>query len=126
MDTQLDICHALQLEGYCYDGNSLVAEVSELVVGPRRNVVQGDRRYLVTFRRPVSHAVTEEFPAALATWIRGTENGFLRRLDNESLVVAMGLNESQFSEFRAFALITAHEILVAFCAHEPEVTLKGA
>lgn len=126
MDTQLDICHELQLEGYCYDGKNLVAHVSELVVGPGRNVVQGDRRYLVTFQRPVSHAVTEEFPAVLATWIRGTDSGFLRRLDNESLAVAMGLNESQFSEFRAFALITAHEILVAFCAYEPEVTLEDA
>jgi hypothetical protein len=80
----------------------------------------------VTFHRPISHAVTEEFPAVLADWVRGEDLGFLRRIENPDLVSAMGLNEEQFNTFQAFSLVTAHEILVVFCESEPEVIQKHA
>ncbi len=126
METSLDTLHELQLNGYHYDGNKLVAEVSELVVGSQQRLLPGSRRYSVTFHRPAAHAMTEQFPAALATWIRGSDEGFLRRIDNNELTVAMGLDTEPFQNLSAFALISAHEILVVFCAHAPEIQPRHA
>ena len=126
MKTSLDNYHDFQLESIVYDGNNLIAEVCDLVVGGGGRVLPGNYRYTVTFHRPISHAVTEEFPAVLADWVRGEDLGFVRRIENPDLVSAMGLNEEQFNTFQAFALVTAHEILVVFCETEPEVIQKHA
>ena len=100
--------------------------MAELVLGPGLTLVPGGGRYLITFIRPVSHAITEEFPAVLAEWVRGGDQGFLRRVENEDLVVAMGLREDQFRSLQAYALITAHEVLVVFCGQEPSVKTKDS
>lgn len=81
----------------------------------------GAGKYQVTFISPVSHALTEEFPAVLGDWVRGPDTGFLRRIENPNLVVALGLNDDQFGGLKPFALVTAHEVLVVFSEHEPKV-----
>lgn len=125
MKTILDSVHELELDGYAYDGRDLVAEVVELVVGYGGRVSQGPRRYSVRFTKPLAHAVTEEFPAADAQLVQGQEEGFLRCIDAPALRAALGLDLEQFEEFRAYALLTAHEVLVAYCSDEPAVEENG-
>lgn len=121
MKTCLDDHHELELDGHRYDGDRLVAEVWELVVGERRTVVRGGTYYHVTFHRPVAHAVTEEFPAAVAGLVQGRDEGFLRIIENPALTSALGLNGDPFGEVRSYALITAHEVLVVYCCEEPTI-----
>ena len=124
MKTILDLRHEIELEAYRYDGRTLVAEVVELLVGSGHRVVQGSSQYLVTFQSPIAHALTEEFPAAVAELVRGSDKGFLRRIENPQLRAALGVNEEQFEGFVAYALITAHEILVVYCAEEPTIAKR--
>lgn len=121
MKTVLDVHQELQREGHRYDGNSLVAEVSDLVVGSGGKVSSGNSRYLVKFSRPIAHAVTEEFPAAVSNLVRGNDNGFLRIIENKDLTAAMGLDVESFRDVRVYALVTAHEVLVVYCCDEPEI-----
>jgi hypothetical protein len=121
MKTCLDLNYELQLEGYSYDGNNLVAEVSDLYVGPRHHVIRGKKRYRVTFSKPIAHAVTEEFPAVVAELVNGSDEGFLRRIESGQLTAALGLDLDQFENQKPYAMITAHEILVAYCLEEPTV-----
>lgn len=125
MRTVLDSLHDLELDRCVYDGQDLLAEVTELVVGYGGRVVQGERRYVVRFARPIAHAITEEFPAAVSQLIQGEDVGFLRRVDALALRAALGLDIEQFESVRAFALATAHEILVAYCEVDPTVGENG-
>ena len=126
VQTILDRHHDIELDGYSYNGTKLVALVSELVVGPGGKVVPGSARYQVTFKSPVAHALTEEFPAVLGDWVRGPDSGFLRQIENQSLAAAVGLNDEQFDYLCAFALVSAHEVLVVFCEQEPQAELLNA
>ena len=126
MQTILDSRHELELNGLKYDGDSLVAEVVELVVGYRRRVVPGTRHYLVTFPRPVAHALTCELSAVVANWIQGNDTGFLRRIEDASLRAALGVDLHQSKDEIAYVLITAHEVLVVYCSEEPHVVERGA
>jgi hypothetical protein len=121
MHTILDLSHELELDRCVYDGRDLLAEVNELVVEPGGRVVRGPRRYVVRFAKPVAHAITEEFPAAWAHLLQGEDGGFLRSIDAPALRPALGIDLGQFDSFHAYALVTAHEILVAYCAVEPVV-----
>lgn len=121
MRTVLDSLHELEFDGCRYDGNELVADITELVVGLGGRIIQGSRRYTVRFPRPLAHAVTEEFPAAVAQLIQGGDTGFLRRIESTPLRAALGLDLEQFGDQHAYALITAHEVVVAYCLEEPVV-----
>ena len=121
MKTSLDDHHELELEGHRYDGDCLVAEVWELVVGKGGRVARSGTYYHVSFPRPVAHAVTEEFPAAAAGLVQGDDEGFLRVIKNTALTSALGLNGEPFGDVRSYALITAHDILVAYCRGEPKI-----
>nr|WP_315428599.1 hypothetical protein [uncultured Albidiferax sp.] len=126
MHSILDSRHELELVGLKYDGRNLSAEVIELIVVDGGHVAHGACRYLVNFPKPIAHALTEEFPAMVAELIRGKDTGFLRRIESDSLRSALGLNLEQFSEQFAYALITAHEILVVYCAEEPLVVEQSS
>ena len=125
MDTDLDLLHDLELDRCVYDGQNLEAEVSELVVGYGGCVVRGPRRYSVRFARPVAHTITEELPAAFAALFQGGDRGFLRDVEAPALRVALGLDLKQLEGLRSFALVTAHEVLVAYCSDEPVVEERG-
>ncbi|MCL2076476.1 MAG: hypothetical protein FWH15_08610 [Betaproteobacteria bacterium] len=126
MHTALDSMHDLELDRYVYDGHNLLAEVNELVVGYRHRIVQGSRRYIVRFAKPAAHAVIEEFPAAVAQLLQGEDIGFLRRVDKTALRTTLGLDLEQFENLNAYALITAHEVLIAYCAEEPTIQGNGS
>jgi hypothetical protein len=126
MQTSLDALHELELDRYVYNGRDLVAEVVELIVGNGGRVAQGHRRYMVRFDKPLAHAVTEELPAAAAQLVQGDETGFLRRVDASALRAALGVDLEQFEEFHAYALLTAHEVLVVYCLSEPTVEKKDS
>ena len=121
MHSVLDSRHELELHGLKYDGHSLVAEVVELVAGYGGRVAPGVCHYLVTFRKPLAHALTGEFPAVVAQWVQGQDTGLLRRIESPSLRAALGLGLEQFNDAVAYALITAHEILAVYCDEEPSV-----
>ncbi|MEC5399912.1 hypothetical protein [Uliginosibacterium sp. H1] len=121
MHTVLDSLHELELVSTTYDGVSLTALVVELVVDGGGRVSQGSRRYVVSFPAPIAYALTEEFPASCADWIRGEDDGFLRKIDNPSLRASLGLDLEQFQGSKGYALITAHEVLVAYCGGEPVI-----
>lgn len=121
MQTPLDTCHDLELISLRYDGGELVAEVCELALSDGRRLSKGSAAFVVRFARPVAHALTEEFPAALANWIQGSDSGFLCRVTNPSLCEALGLNIEPFEAHAAYTLITAHEVLTVFCRNEPTI-----
>ncbi|HZW13105.1 MAG TPA: hypothetical protein VFF81_07945 [Noviherbaspirillum sp.] len=121
MQTDLDKYHELELEGYHYDGDSLVATVWELVVGEGHRVIRGSAHYRVTFPMPVAHIVIEELPVAVAGLVHGNDTGFLRVIENTALTSALGLNGEPFEALRSYALISAHEVLVVYCYDEPKV-----
>ncbi|MGN6828295.1 hypothetical protein [Paucibacter sp. M5-1] len=125
MHTDLDSLHELELDRCVYDGRTLVAEVNELIVGYGGRVVRGPRRYGIRFARPVAHAVTEELPAAVAALLQAGDGGFLRNVEASALRVALGLDLEQFEGLLAFALVTAHEVLVAYCTDEPIIEERG-
>jgi hypothetical protein len=121
MNTSLDTRHELQLDGLRYDGEKLVAEVSGLKVSERREVTPDGNFYRVTFLWPVAHLVTEELPAVIAGIVQGDDEGFLRVIKNEPLSATLGVGQEPFEKHTLYALITAHEILVACCMEVPIV-----
>jgi hypothetical protein len=125
MRTVLDSLHDLELDRCVYDGHDLLAEVNELVAGYGGRVAQGSRRYVVRFAKPVAHAITEELPAVVAELLQGEDVGFLRRIDSSRLRMALGLDLEQFENIHAFALVTAHEVLIAYCVEEPTIQENG-
>jgi hypothetical protein len=125
MHSALDSLFEIELDRCVYDGHSLVAEVNELVVDSGRRIVQGKRRLNVLFPRPIAHAITEEFPASYAQLLEGNDIGFLRCIDASSLRIALGLDLEQFQSNHAYALVTAHEVLVAYCREEPIIQEYG-
>ena len=126
MQTALDTRHELERISLKYNGQELVAEVCELIVGPGGLVSRDHQSYAVSFIRPQAHALTEEFPAIYGNWLDDADSGFLRRVKNSGLRAAMGLNLEQFENQNAYLLITAHEILAVFCENDPIVeSLNG-
>ena len=121
MKTILDQHHALHLMSSHYNGVSLIAEVGELVASQGGRVSAGKCRYSLHFFRPVAHLLNEEFPVTLAANLQGTDQGFLRIVENQALRCALGLDDEQFSAVQIFALITLHEVLLVFCETPPEI-----
>ncbi len=126
MDTELDSCYEILFDRLCYDGSTLNIEVTEQIVQKNRAIRPSSesRRFKVTVNDPISYFVVEEFAASVANLTRSEDSGFLRRIESNHLVEALGLSDvyEEPQSLRCYALITSHEIIVIFTNDVPVVS----
>ena len=126
MKTVLDECFEVLLEHLFYDGVNLTVLLKEQIKSPRGNIKTSldSRNYRVVFSVVISHLVVEEFADAVANLVKSSEEGFLKRVENQLLTNFLGLNISErYENLNGYALVTSHEILIVFCEHIPIVEL---
>lgn len=124
VQTILDTHRELELECVSANGDGLTARVVDLVLeehvsGRGGRVRAGMQRYRVRFGPVAAHAVVGEFHAVLGDLVAGEDAGFLRRVECPDLQRALGLLPGTAWDVVPYALVTAHEVLIAFCYDVP-------
>ena len=126
MKTVLDECFEILLEHLFYDGVRLTVLLKEQVKSPRGNIKTSlnSRNFRLVFSLVISHLVVEEFADAVANLVESSEEGFLKRMENQLLTNVLGLNVSErYENLNCYALLMSHEILIVFCENIPTVEL---
>ena len=126
MKTELDKCFEVLLNRLCYDGNNLTVEVEEQFVGKHKKIEtnSNSRNFKVVFSSVTSHLLVEEFAESIVNLVKSNEEGFLRKMQNQSLTEQLGLDiPEKYENLNCYALLTSHEILIVFCERLPTVEL---
>jgi hypothetical protein len=126
MKTALDDCFEILLENLFYDGVDLTVKLTEQIANQNRNIKTSSdsRNFIVVFSTVMSHLVVEEFAEAVANLVKSSEEGFLKKMDNQLLTNFLGLNILEgYENLNCYALLTSHEILIVFSEHIPTVEL---